>query len=76
MNSNVCNVQTFLSWLPGYYYHCGTIKSTGSAIPPSMHMREDGETMVYVRPHFTHGPTVGLFLKLSGIKEAVARGDT
>ena len=40
-----------------------------------MHMREDGEIMVYVRPVFRCGPTVGLFLKMSGIKAAVERGE-
>ncbi len=30
--------------------------------------------MCYVRPIFEDGPTVGLFLKMSGIKDAVERG--
>lgn len=68
-------VEAILSWLPGYYWTKGTLRSTGSAIPPTFHLREDGELMVYVRPIFTHGATVGLFLKVSGIKAAVERGE-
>ena len=68
-------MQAILSWLPGYFYDRGSLKSTGAAIPPTRHMREDGEIMVYVRPVFRCGPTVGLFLKMSGIKAAVERGD-
>ena len=52
----------------------GTLKTTGAAIPPTFHMREDGEIIAYVRPIFTHGATVGLFLKMSGIKSAIDRG--
>lgn len=69
-------MQAILSWLPGYIYLNGTLKSTGSAIPPTFHMREDGELVAYVRPIFAHGPTVGLFLPMSGVKAAVERGDT
>ena len=54
----------------------GTLKSTGGAIPPTFHMRKDGEIMAYVRPIFREGPTVGLFLKMSGVKAAVERGET
>ena len=68
-------VQAVLSWLPGYMYVGGTLKSTGGAIPPTFHMREDGEIMAYCRPIFREGPTVGLFLKMSGIKAAVERGE-
>lgn len=57
-------------------YVGGTVKSTGGAIPPTMHLREDGEIMVYVRPIFSSGSTVGMFLKMSGIKAAVERGET
>ena len=53
----------------------GTLKSTGGAIPPTFHLREDGEIMAYVRPIFREGPTVGLFLKMSGVKAAVERGE-
>ena len=56
-------------------YVGGTLKSTGGAIPPTFHMREDGEIMAYVRPFFREGATVGLFLKMSGIKAAVERGE-
>jgi len=69
-------VQAVLSWLPGYMYVGGTLKSTGGAIPPTFHLREDGEIMAYCRPIFREGPTVGLFLKMSGIKAAVERGET
>ena len=68
-------VQVVLSWLPGYLYDRGTLRSTGAAIPPTMHLRDDGEIMVYCRPFFREGPTVGLFLKMSGITAAVERGD-
>ena len=68
-------MQVVLSWLPGYFYDRGTLRSTGSAVPPTMHLREDGEVMVYVRPIFREGPTVGLFLKMSGITAAVERGE-
>ena len=68
-------MQVILSWLPGYYWTHGTLKTTGAAIPPTFHLRDDGEIMAYVRPIFTHGATVGLFLKLSGIKAAVERGE-
>lgn len=70
------NTQVVLSWLPGYFWVSGTLKSTGGAIPPTFHMREDGEIMAYVRPIFEDGPTIGLFLKMSGVKAAVERGDT
>jgi len=56
-------------------YVGGTLKSTGGAISPTFHMREDGEIMAYVRPIFREGPTVGLFLKMSGVKAAVERGE-
>ena len=56
-------------------YVNGTLKSTGGAIPPTFHMREDGEIMAYVRPIFEDGATIGLFLKMSGVKAAVERGD-
>ena len=68
-------VQVVLSWLPGYMWDRGTLRSTGAAIPPTQHLREDGEVMVYCRPIFREGPTVGLFLKMSGIKAAVERGE-
>ena len=68
-------MQVVLSWLPGYMYDRGTLRSTGAALKPTMHLREDGEVMVYCRPIFREGPTVGLFLKMSGIKAAVDRGE-
>lgn len=36
--------------------------------------KETGEIMYYVRPIFTHGATVGLFLKHKGVLEAVQAG--
>lgn len=74
MSIDANSVQVVLSWLPGYIWDRGTIRSTGSAIPPTMHLHENGEVICYAKPIFTHGATVGLFLKLSGIKAAVERG--
>lgn len=68
-------MQAVLSWLPGYMWDRGTLRSTGAALSPTQHLREDGEVMVYVRPFFRGGATVGLFLKMSGIKAAVERGE-
>ena len=68
-------MEAILSWLPGYMYSKGTIRSTGGTVPPTFFLREDGEVMAYVRPIFTHGATVGLFLKMSGVKAAVERGE-
>ena len=56
-------------------YVGGTLKTTGGAIPPTFHLREDGEIMAYVRPIFEDGPNIGLFLKMSGVKAAVERGE-
>ena len=67
--------QVMLSWLPGYSWDRGTVRTTGAAIPPTFHMREDGEIVAYCRPIFRCGPTVGLFLKVSGIRAAVERGE-
>ena len=53
-----------------------TLRTTGAAIPPTFHLREDGEIMAYVRPIFRDGAAIGLFLKMSGIKSAVERGET
>lgn len=68
-------IQAVLSWLPGYMYVGGTLKTTGGAIPPTFHLREDGEVMAYVRPIFEDGAQIGLFLKMSGVKSAVERGE-
>ena len=56
-------------------YSKGTLCSTGGAIPPTFHLREDGEVMAYVRPVFASGATVGMFIKMSGVKAAVERGE-
>ena len=71
---DVNEIQAVLSWLPGYIWCKGVLKSTGGAISPTMHMRADGELMVYVRPLFEGCTHVGLFLKLSGLKSAIASG--
>jgi len=56
-------------------YCNGTLKSTGAALPPSQHMDPaTGETIFYVRPIFDCGPTVGLFIKRSGLMRAIAEG--
>ena len=68
-------MQEDLSWLPGYTYVDGTLKTTGEAIPPTFHIRKDGEIMAYVKPFFREGPTVGMFLQMSGVKAAVERGE-
>lgn len=72
---DVNETQAVLSWLPGYIWSKGVLKSAGGALKPTMHMRADGELMVYVRPIFEEGPQVGMFLKLSGIKAAISRGE-
>ena len=56
-------------------YVGGTLKTTGGAIPPTFHLRDDGEIMAYVRPIFSDGATIGLFVKMSGVKAAVERGE-
>ncbi len=64
-----------LGWLPGYMYCNGTLKSTGAALPPTQHLDPDtGDTIFYVRPLFIEGPTVGLYIKRSGIMRAIADG--
>lgn len=68
-------MQVVLSWLPGYFWDGHRLRSTGAALPPTQHMnKKTGEIMYYVRPIFTHGPTVGLFLKHKGVEAAVNSG--
>ena len=74
MSIDASSVQVVLSWLPGYIWDRGTIRSTGSAMPPTMHLDKNGEVICYAKPIFAHGATIGLFLKMSGIKAAVERG--
>ena len=74
MEHDVKKVQAILSWLPGYVWTNGNLRSTGAAIPPTMHMNSQGEIIVYVRPIFRDGATVGLFLKQKGIERAIAKG--
>ena len=53
-------MQVILSWLPGYMFDGQRLISTGSAVPPTMHINPlNGEVRYYCRPIFTHGPTVG-----------------
>jgi hypothetical protein len=52
------------------------LRSTGTAIPPTMHINPgNGEVRYYVRPIFSHGATVGLFIRHQGIVDALARGE-
>lgn len=69
-------MQAVLSWLPGYLFDGHRLISTGSAIPPTMHVDpRNGEVRYYVRPLFPDGPTVGLYVRHQGIVDAIARGD-
>lgn len=69
-------MQLLLSWLPGYYYDGRQLKSTGAALPPSMHVNPaNGEIRYYCRPLFEDGPNVGLFVRHQGIVDAIARGE-
>ena len=68
--------QVVLSYLPGYMWSQGTLQSTGVALPPTQHMcKETGDVKYYVRPVFTHGATVGLFISRQGLIQAIERGD-
>jgi hypothetical protein len=41
-----------------------------------MHVNpENGEIRYYVRPIFTHGATVGMFVRHQGIVDALERGE-
>jgi len=65
-----------LGFLPGYYWTGTTLKSTGAALPPTQHFDPNtGEVMFYVRPFFSCGPTVGMYVKKSGIEKAIESGD-
>jgi len=51
------------------------LRSTGTALPPTMHINpENGEVRYYCRPIFTHGATVGLYIRHEGIVDALKRG--
>lgn len=64
-----------LGFLPGYMWVDNQLKSTGAALPPTQHMDPaTGETIYYVRPFFVDGPTVGLYVKRSGIMRAISDG--
>lgn len=69
--------QVVLSYLPGYMWVDGTLVSTGAAVPPTQHMdTETGDVKFYVRPLFSFGPSVGMFVSRQGIIDAIDRGDT
>ena len=68
--------QVILSYLPGYMWVHGTLRSTGAALPPTQHMdKETGDVKYYVRPIFTHGASVGLFISRKGLIAAIERGE-
>ena len=68
--------QVILGFLPGYMWSQGTLQSTGAAIPPSQHLDEEtGDIRFYVRPIFTHGASVGMFVSRKGILEAIDKGE-
>jgi hypothetical protein len=68
-------MQVILSWLPGYMFDGQRLISTGSAVPPTMHINPlNGEVRYYCRPIFTHGPTVGLYVRHNGIVRAIEEG--
>lgn len=44
-------------------------------MPPTMHVNPaNGEVRYYVRPIFTHGATVGMYVRHAGIVEALEDG--
>jgi hypothetical protein len=69
-------IQVVLTYLPGYMWSQGTLQSTGAAIPPTQHMdRETGDVKFYVRPLFSHGPAIGMFVSRQGIINSIERGE-
>lgn len=61
-----------LGFLPGYYWDGHSVRSTGAALPPTQHIDPDtGEVVYYLKPFFACGPTVGLYIKRSGIIKAL-----
>jgi hypothetical protein len=69
-------VQVFLKWLPGYYFNGHSLQSTGAALAPTMHVNpKNGEIRYYVRPIFSDGFRVGMFIRHQGLVDAIARGD-
>lgn len=76
MSVDAKTTQVILSWLPGYYWDGHKLQTTGAAIAPTQHVnRKNGEVTYYCRPIFTHGATIGLYVRHQGIVDAVARGD-
>jgi len=70
-------MQVVLSWLPGYMWDKGVLRSTGAAVKPTQHINpENGEVRWYCRPIFTHGATVGMYVRHQGILDALANGHT
>lgn len=61
-----------LGFLPGYMWDGQRLVSLGLAIPPTQHVDPStGEIVYYVRPLFVAGPTVGLYIKRSGLIAAL-----
>ena len=68
--------QVVLSYLPGYMWSQNTLQSTGVALPPTQHMDpETGDVKYYVRPMFSHGANIGLFISRKGLEDAISRGN-
>jgi hypothetical protein len=64
--------QAVLGFLPGYYFNGTQVVSTGAALPPTQHIdKKTGEVLLYVRPLFEYGPTVGIFIRYQGILDYV-----
>lgn len=59
------NIQTILSFIPGYMWNGRDVVSTGAAIDPSL-VEYQGEPSYYVRPIFINGP-VGIYVSRKGI---------
>lgn len=66
--------QAILNYLPGYMFDGHRVVSTGVAISPTQHInKETGELTYYVRPLFQYGPSIGMFVKHSGILRSLAK---
>lgn len=63
-------IQRIIPFLPGYMFDGNRIVSTGIAIPASQHIHGiTGEIIYYVRPLFSEGQKIGLFIRHQGILE-------
>lgn len=66
--------QVILDYLPGYMFDGRRLMSTGVALPPTQHINhETGELMYYVRPLFEGTSMIGMFVRHSGIVDAIAK---